>query len=88
MIHFGRQLSLEKLKVEVSAQHAQESMDAVEEIHNMFWAVKGREVLGLEQADCMKKMQVTIRGDMWPSLKDGQEIICSYNGQTISLNQW
>ena len=31
-------------KVEVSAQHAQELMDAVEEIHNMFWAVKGREV--------------------------------------------
>ncbi|DAC54058.1 MAG TPA: hypothetical protein HA359_02830 [Candidatus Poseidoniaceae archaeon] len=37
----------------------------------------------------MEKMQVTIRGDsMWPSLKDGQEIICSpYNGQTIFLNQ-
>ena len=37
----------------------------------------------------MEKMQVTIRGDsMWPSLKDGQEIICSpYGGQTISLNQ-
>ena len=31
-------------KVEVSAQHAQELMDAVEGIHNMFWAVKGREV--------------------------------------------
>jgi nickel superoxide dismutase len=31
-------------KVEVSAQHAQELMDAVEAIHNMFWAVKGREV--------------------------------------------
>ena len=31
-------------KVEVSAQHAQELMDAVEVIHNMFWAVKGREV--------------------------------------------
>ena len=31
-------------KVEVSEQHAQELMDAVEEIHNMFWAAKGREV--------------------------------------------
>ena len=31
-------------KVEVSAQHAQELMDSVEAIHNMFWAVKGREV--------------------------------------------
>ena len=31
-------------KVEVSAQHAQELMDAVEATHNMFWAVKGREV--------------------------------------------
>jgi len=31
-------------KVEVSAQHAQELMDAIEEIHNMFWSVKGREV--------------------------------------------
>ena len=31
-------------KVEVSAQHAQELMDAVEAIHNMFWAVKGRDV--------------------------------------------
>tara|TARA_B110001450_G_C17573305_1_gene461705 strand:+ start:74 stop:544 length:471 start_codon:yes stop_codon:yes gene_type:complete len=31
-------------KVEVSEQHAQELMDAVESIHNMFWAAKGREV--------------------------------------------
>ncbi|MGY8755556.1 MAG: superoxide dismutase, Ni, partial [Candidatus Poseidoniales archaeon] len=31
-------------KVEVSPTHAQELMDAIEEIHNMFWAVKGREV--------------------------------------------
>ena len=31
-------------KVEVSLQHAQELMDAVESIHNMFWAAKGREV--------------------------------------------
>jgi nickel superoxide dismutase len=31
-------------KVEVSSQHAQELMDAVEAIHNMFWATKGREV--------------------------------------------
>ena len=32
------------VKVEVSAVHAQELMDAVEEIHNLFWSVKGREV--------------------------------------------
>ena len=31
-------------KVEVSSHHAQELMDACEAIHNMFWAVKGREV--------------------------------------------
>jgi len=31
-------------KVEVSAVHAQELMDAIEEIHNIFWAAKGREV--------------------------------------------
>lgn len=31
-------------KVEVSEQHAQELMDAVEAIHHMFWAAKGREV--------------------------------------------
>ena len=31
-------------KVEVSAQHAQELMDAIESIHNMFWSIKGREV--------------------------------------------
>jgi len=29
-------------KVEVSADHAQELMDACEAIHNMFWSVKGR----------------------------------------------
>ena len=29
-------------KVEVSAEHAQELMDAIESIHNMFWNVKGR----------------------------------------------
>jgi len=32
------------VKVEVSATHAQELMDAVEEIHNLFWAAKGRDV--------------------------------------------
>ncbi len=32
------------VKVEVSAQHAQELMEAVQEIHNIFWTVKGREV--------------------------------------------
>ena len=31
-------------KVEVSAVHAQELMDAIEAIHHMFWSVKGREV--------------------------------------------
>lgn len=31
-------------KVEVSEQHAQELMDAVEAIHVLFWSVKGREV--------------------------------------------
>ncbi len=31
-------------KVEVSAVHAQELMDAIEDIHNIFWAAKGREV--------------------------------------------
>lgn len=31
-------------KVEVSADHAQELMDACEAIHNMFWSVKGRDV--------------------------------------------
>lgn len=31
-------------KVEVSLEHAQELMDAVEKIHNMFWATKDRDV--------------------------------------------
>ncbi|MDY6782279.1 MAG: superoxide dismutase, Ni [Cyanobacteriota bacterium] len=31
-------------KVEVSVQHAQELMSAVEEIHKMFWATKSRDV--------------------------------------------
>ena len=31
-------------KVEVSAAHAQELMDAIESVHNMFWNVKGREI--------------------------------------------
>jgi len=31
-------------KVEVSVEHAQELMDAIEEIHNLFWASKGKEV--------------------------------------------
>lgn len=31
-------------KVEVSVQHAGELMEAVEKIHNIFWATKGREV--------------------------------------------
>lgn len=32
------------VKVEVSAVHAQELMDAVKEIHEIFWASKGRDV--------------------------------------------
>ena len=31
-------------KVEVSAVHAQELMDAIEAIHSMFWRIKGREI--------------------------------------------
>jgi nickel superoxide dismutase len=31
-------------KVEVSSDHAQELMDAIEQIHHMFWATKGKEV--------------------------------------------
>ncbi len=31
-------------KVEVSAVHAQELMDAIEHIHHLFWTVKGRDV--------------------------------------------
>ncbi len=31
-------------KVEVSLQHAQELMDAIKEIHTIFWGTKGREV--------------------------------------------
>ena len=32
------------VKVEVSAQHAQELMDAVKEIHELFWATKKRDI--------------------------------------------
>ena len=32
------------VKVEVSAQHAQELMDAVKEIHEIFWSIKGRDI--------------------------------------------
>ncbi len=32
------------VKVEVSAVHAQELMDAIKEIHEIFWATKGRDV--------------------------------------------
>ena len=31
-------------KVEVSVMHAQELMDSIEQIHNLFWATKGKEV--------------------------------------------
>jgi len=32
------------VKVEVSAQHADELMDAIHQIHDLFWATKGRDV--------------------------------------------
>lgn len=32
------------VKVEVSLEHAQELMAAIEDIHNVFWSVKGRDV--------------------------------------------
>lgn len=32
------------VKVEVSLEHAQELMDAVKEIHEIFWSTKGRDV--------------------------------------------
>jgi nickel superoxide dismutase len=32
------------VKVEVSAQHADELMEAVKEIHDLFWATKGRDI--------------------------------------------
>ena len=32
------------VKVEVSAEHAAELMDAIKEIHEIFWATKGRDV--------------------------------------------
>jgi nickel superoxide dismutase len=32
------------VKVEVSAEHADELMDAIKEIHEIFWATKGRDV--------------------------------------------
>ena len=32
------------VKVEVSVQHAGELMDAIQEIHTIFWATKGRDV--------------------------------------------
>lgn len=32
------------VKVEVSATHAQELMDAIKEIHDLFWSTKGRDV--------------------------------------------
>ena len=32
------------VKVEVSATHAGELMEAIQEIHNIFWATKGRDV--------------------------------------------
>lgn len=31
-------------KVEVSVQHANELMEAIEEIHNIFWSIKNREI--------------------------------------------
>ena len=32
------------VKVEVSATHAAELMEAIQEIHTIFWATKGRDV--------------------------------------------
>ncbi len=32
------------VKVELNLEHAQELMEAIEEIHNLFWETKGREV--------------------------------------------
>ena len=32
------------VKVEVNLEHAQELMQAIEDIHNMFWSTKGRDV--------------------------------------------
>jgi nickel superoxide dismutase len=32
------------VKVEVSLEHANELMAAIENIHNIFWATKGRDV--------------------------------------------
>ena len=32
------------VKVEVSLEHAEELMAAIEDIHNVFWATKGRDV--------------------------------------------
>ncbi|RAH13642.1 MAG: superoxide dismutase, Ni [Methanobacteriota archaeon] len=31
-------------KVEVSSEHAKELMDSIEEIHNIFWATKGKDI--------------------------------------------
>ena len=31
-------------KVEISVEHAQELMDAIQEIHTIFWGVKGRDI--------------------------------------------
>ena len=33
------------VKVEVNLEHAQELMDAIKEIHEIFWATKGRDVV-------------------------------------------
>ena len=38
-------------KVEVSAQHADELMAAIEEIHKIFWATKGRDVAWMLAGD-------------------------------------
>ncbi len=32
------------VKVEVSAEHAQELMDAIKDIHEVFWKIKGRDI--------------------------------------------
>ena len=41
---FGQLKLCSAVKVEVSTQHAQELMDAIKEIHTIFWATKGRDI--------------------------------------------
>ena len=47
-------------KVEVSGQHAQELMDAVEAIHHMFWGTKGREDPWIRASECRHKRRLNV----------------------------